>query len=357
MNAWFGSEQGHDGTHMKILLIGPVPPPHGGISVHVSGIHRQLVGAGVECAVLDTSAIPNRLRFAMDLASHAARGWTLHLHTNGHNRNSWLLALLCGIAGQWSGGKLEGSCVLTLHSGMMPAYLRSCSAWQRRVAGFACGLYSRVICVGAALRDAAISLGTPVERTEIAPAFLAVVNPEVASSDIPLDPRLLGWMEQRRPLLSTTLFFRPEYGFDLLVEGIVRLRRRHPALGCLVMGSGEQSAEAARRVREAGLENDVLLLGDVDHETCLALMCRSDVFVRATLEDGDSMSVREALALGVPVVASRVGSRPAGAILFQPGNVKDMVSSIDLAWAGERIEATAECLSVNRLLEIYGQVT
>jgi glycogen synthase len=332
---------------MKILLVGPMPPPHGGISVHVSGIHRQLIGAGVECAVLDTSVIPDRSQFVLKLASYAGEGWTLHLHTNGHNRNSWLLALLCGIAGRRTPG-----CVLTLHSGMMPGYVNSWPSVYRKLAGFVCRLYSRVICVGPALRDAAISLGTPIERTEIAPAFLAT-----GSSDIALDPRLLAWIEQRRPLLSTTLFFRPEYGFDLLVEGIARLRRRYPALGCLVMGSGEQSVEAARRVHEAGLENDVLLLGDVDHETCLALMCRSHVFVRATLEDGDSMSVREALALGIPVVASRVGSRPAGAILFQPGDVDEMVSKIDLAWSGEHTEATAEGLSVNRLLEIYGQVT
>jgi glycosyltransferase involved in cell wall biosynthesis len=85
-------------------------------------------------------------------------------------------------------------------------------------------------------------------------------------------------------------------------------------------------------------------------------MCRSHVFVRGTLEDGDSMSVREALALGIPVVASRVGSRPAGAILFPSGDVDEMVSKIDLAWAGERTGATAEGLTVSRLLEIYGQV-
>lgn len=312
---------------MKILLIGPWPPPHGGISVHVSGIHRQLIAAGVPCAVLDTGRIPDRLRFAMKLVSYAARGWTLHLHTNGHNRNSWLLALLCGIAGQWNGGS-----VLTLHSGMMPDYVLTRSLWRGKLAGFVCRLYSRVVCVGPALRDAAVSVGTPIERTEIAPAYRAGESPEA-----PLDPRLFAWIERHRPLLSTTLFFRPEYGFELLVEGIARLRRQYPALGCLVMGSGEQSVEASKRVRDAGLANDVLLLGDVDHDTCLALMRRSDVFVRATLEDGDSISVREALALGVPVVASRVGSRPPGTILFHPGDVEDMLSKVDLAWTGVSI--------------------
>ncbi len=331
---------------MRILLIGPHPPPHGGISVHVSGIHRQLTAAGVSCEVLDTSRIRSRLHFAMELAPYAAGGWTLHLHTNGHNRNSWLLALLCGTAGQWSGG-----CILTLHSGMMPGYIRTGPAWRKELAGFVCRLYSRVICVGPELRDAAVSLGTPVERTEIAPACLAIGSPDVS-----IEPRLDGWIKRHRPLFSTALFFRPEYGFDLLIDGLRQLRQRHPAVGCLVMGSGEQSAEAAQRVRDAGLQNNVRMLGDVDHDTCLALMARSQVFIRPTYEDGDSISVREALALGVPVVASRVGTRPAGAILFQRGDVDDMLRKLEVAWSTERGEGVAVAGSVNRLLEIYRQV-
>jgi len=309
---------------MKILLIGPRPPPHGGISVHVSGIHQRLIAAGVQCVILDSSLITDRLRFVRELASYAVCGWTLQVHTNGHNRNSWLLALLCGMAGRWNGGSS-----LTIHSGMMPGYLRTSPSWRRKLIGFVCRLYSQVICVGPAIQDAAISVGTLAERTELAPASLAAESP-----DVPLDPQVLAWIQLHQPVISTTLFFRPEYGFDLLIEGLARLRERYPSIGCLVMGSGERRQQAETLVRGAGLENDVLLLGDVNHDICLALMRRSHVFVRPTLQDGDSMSVREALALGVPVVASRVGSRPPAVTLFHPGDVEDMLSGIDLALAG-----------------------
>jgi glycogen synthase len=167
---------------------------------------------------------------------------------------------------------------------------------------------------------------------------------------------LQSWIERHRPLFSTVLFFRPEYGFDLLVAGLVRLRRLYPSFGCLVMGSGEQRAEAEKRIREAGLEEQILLLGDVDHDACLALMSVSDVFLRPTLEDGDSISVREALSLGVPVVASRVGTRPAGAILFHPGDVEDMLGAIELALAAEKSELPQAAGSIDRLMEIYQQV-
>ena len=87
-----------EGARMRILLIGPLPPPHGGISVHVSGIQGQLKAAGITCRVLDMGRVRPGLRFGLMVLRHASQGWTLHLHTNGHNVKSWLLAF-----GMWAG--------------------------------------------------------------------------------------------------------------------------------------------------------------------------------------------------------------------------------------------------------------
>jgi glycosyltransferase involved in cell wall biosynthesis len=182
----------------------------------------------------------------------------------------------------------------------------------------------------------------------VLPAFLGPERSEALH-----ELGLLTWIEQHRPLLSTILFFRPEYGFDLLVSGLVRLSRRYPSFGCLVMGSGEQLAEAEKRVLDSGLKDNILLLGDVDHEICLALLSRCDVFLRPTLADGDSISVREALSLGIPTVASRVGTRPAGTILFQSGDVDELLASIDLALTVERGGRLPSLGCMDRLLEIY----
>jgi glycogen(starch) synthase len=332
---------------MKILLIGPYPPPHGGVSVHVSGIHLQLIAAGENCRVLDTSRDRPGLGFGIALLRHAWQGWTFHVHTNGHNLKSWLVALGCGLAGQCSGG-----CILTLHSGMAPSYLRAAPLWRRRLAAVVCSLYTRVICVSDEIRSALLSLGLPPHRTEIVPACLKTERPEVS-----LDPSILAWIRRHQPLFSTALFFRPEYGFDLLTAAVARLRVRYPAVGCLVMGSGEQREEAERQIHATGLEENILLLGDVNHNACLALMSVSDVFIRPTLEDGDSTSVREALSLGVPVVASRIGTRPAGAILFQPGDLGEMLSKVEQAMAMKRDGEAPSAGCMDRLMEIYQQVT
>lgn len=131
------------------------------------------------------------------------------------------------------------------------------------------------------------------------------------------------------------------------------------------MGSGEDRKSAEKLLRDAGLEASVLLAGDVEHDTCLTLMALSDVFVRPTLRDGDSISLREALGLGVPVVASRTGFRPRGAILFEPGDSGQLVAALELAMkAGASEEArepassesgSAEPNAMDRLIAIYRQ--
>lgn len=339
---------------MKLLLIGPYPPPHGGVSVHIYEACRQLRAEGIECRVVNTDRnappSPEYLRVSGAsglvrlLVRHARAGWTIHFHTNGHNAKSRLTALLGGLA-----GRLGPACLLTLHSGMMPGYLRG-SGRRRLLARTCCALYGRVIAVSPRLRDALLALGLPPWQLDMQPAFLLPASPPVQ-----VPPALASMVKGRRPLLSTALFFRPEYGFDLLLEAVLRLRARYPSIGCVVMGSGEERAEAERLIGEAGLQRHVLLAGNVSHETCLALLAASDVFVRPTLTDGDAISVREAVALGVPAVASAVGTRPAEAILFPAGNANELVAAIEGALTKPRRESAADSGAggIGWLIDIY----
>ena len=342
---------------MKLLLIGPFPPPHGGISVHVAEAKRHLDRAGICNRVLNLNraapqgdeyiCVRSGIGLLRVLLAHVRNGWTLHLHTNGHNNKSWLVALACGLIGQFA-----PACLLTVHSGMAPTYLGRTSIWRRLLAYYACRLHGRVIAVNRQIMLSIISLGVSCDRVEVIPAYLSV-SP---SADLPALSEDLA--KQSRPLISSVLFYRPEYGFDVLIHALSRLRHRYPDAQCLVMGSGEQQEEAERLIREEGLEKNMKLLGDVPHELCLAMISASDVFVRATRKDGDSISVREALALGVPTVVSDVGHRPPGAILFRAGDQDELVRRMETALAMPRHNSpgrNAQPFSSNehRLLEIY----
>lgn len=344
---------------MKLLLIGPYPPPHGGISVHVAEAKKYLEQAGLQVRVLNTNCRApqseqylgycNSLGFAIRLIHHARCGWTFHLHTNGHNPKSWLTALICGMVGKFGPG-----CLLTLHSGMVPSYLKEVPRWQRYVARFTCRFYDRVIAVNSEIQNALVRVGVSKEQVEVLPAYLATFPP--APLSVPLEE----FFQSHWPVLTTVLFYRTEYGFELLVEALSKLRKCYPNLGCLVMGSGEQQEDARQHVQQERIEDFVRLLGDVPHELCLALISRSDIFVRCTLTDGDAISVREALSFGVPAVASDVGNRPPGAQLFQAGNVAEMISKVETALRephrnSNRGKQQAAWNGFQRLLEMYRQ--
>ena len=320
-------------TALRVALVGPYPPPHGGISVHVAGLYRRLVESGGRCRVLDTGGhrepdakVATRDgqgggKFALlsQLGTLARHGWPVHVHTNGHNRRSWLLVLACGRAARRAPAR-----IVTLHSGMLPDYLASGEVGARALARIALAPYERVVCVSAAVRDAVAELDLPPSRLVVAPAALPVGFSPAAVPDAWCD-----WMAAHRPLAASALFFRPEYGFDLLVELVARLAPRHPGFGCVVMGGGDGGREAAAAVRERGLERHFLFTGDVEHELCLTLMARADVFVRPARADGDAVSVREALALGVPVVASDAAVRPAGVVRFAKGDAGALAETVE----------------------------
>jgi glycogen synthase len=318
---------------VKLLLIGPFPPPHGGISVHVREAERTLTDAGLEVRVLNaTRGAPrsqhylsyrNAAGLAWLVVRHACRGWIIHVHTNGHNRNSWIVSLICGLAGKLGPGSL-----LTLHSGMTASYLRSASRGRFASVRAICSLYDQVIAVNADIRAALVDIGVPSSRLEILPAYLA----SPPDSAIPL--QVESFFRQHAPVCATVLFYRPEYGFDFLLDGLTDLRARYPRLGCIVMGDGKTANTARLAILKREIGDALLLTGDLPHEQCLAIMARCDVFLRCTVADGDAISVREALSAGRPVVATDVGYRPPGTFLFQSGDLTRFVEQVAHALAG-----------------------
>ncbi len=298
---------------------------------------------GLQCSVLNIQPrapssdsyikVSGAFDLVRQLARHVLDDWTLSVHTNGHNRNSWFIALLCGAAGQFGSG---GS--LTLHSGMAPEYVRGANAWTRTTVRLTCLMYDRVVCVNEEIAAALMSLGISRRRLEIKPAFLPVPRVECMVPE-----QLEGWMRRHPMFLAVTLSFRPEYGFELLMDAMSRLNRKYPELGCVVIGTGEDRSEAEELVRQRRLDEQIFLAGDLHHQLCLTAISRSTVFVRPTFRDGDSISVREAMSLGVPVVASNVGTRPEGTLLFEAGNLQGLIDQIErvLSVRGKRQEQYA----------------
>lgn len=95
---------------------------------------------------------------------------------------------------------------------------------------------------------------------------------------------------------------------DLVVHAVARLRERRADIEVLLVGDGPERPAVERLVTELGLGGQVQLLGNRDDVP--ELLATAESAVLASDYEGCPLSVLEAMAAGVPMVATRVGGVP-----------------------------------------------
>ena len=101
--------------------------------------------------------------------------------------------------------------------------------------------------------------------------------------------------------------FRPVKRTPVVVEVFRRIRDRTPAR-LLLIGDGPDLPQARRVARDLGVGDDVEALGE--QEQVVPLLSVADLFLLPSAEESFGVAALEAMACGVPVVASRVGGLP-----------------------------------------------
>jgi N-acetyl-alpha-D-glucosaminyl L-malate synthase BshA len=100
---------------------------------------------------------------------------------------------------------------------------------------------------------------------------------------------------------------RPVKRVDVALDVFRRLRRGVRAR-FLVVGEGPDRADVERQAAEQALGEDVAFLGEQDDP--VALLSVADLFLLPSIQESFGLAALEAMACGVPVVASRVGGLP-----------------------------------------------
>lgn len=167
--------------------------------------------------------------------------------------------------------------------------------------------------IAARLRDAGI-----------APDRIAVVPPgiDLAAAALPLPwPAMLPAVDVGRQLIVTIAALTAEKGIDLLLEAAARLRSAHPRLHWIVLGEGRERPALEARRTALGLDDVVSLPGHLPQPE--AVLARATLAVQPSRREGFGSSVLDALALGVPVVATATGGLPealahGGGVLVPP---------------------------------------
>jgi glycosyltransferase involved in cell wall biosynthesis len=213
---------------------------------------------------------------------------------------------------------------LAVETGLAPAESRRLAALETRLLPLLAG----VLCPSERTADAMRAYGVPAARVAVTPPGTPKPSaPPMAGSPAAARPRPL------RLLCVATL--TPRKGHLLLIEALAALADRDWRLLCI--GSLERDAATTAAVRRAiaahGLEHRVTLAGEWRPERLGAAYAEADAFVLPSYHEGYGMAFAEALAYGLPIVATRAGAipetvPPAAGLLVPPGDPQALAGAL-----------------------------
>jgi glycosyltransferase involved in cell wall biosynthesis len=190
--------------------------------------------------------------------------------------------------------------------------------------------YERVVCVSPDLHQRCRAYGVPAARCLLIEngIDLGQFARRVPAAEA---KRRLG-LPGDRPVVGAVGRLSPEKGFDLLIRAVDRLLGRGLDFDLVIAGDGDQRHELEALIAGLGRRDRIRLLGYCS-ETA-ALYEALDVFALSSLREGLPNVLLEALALGVPALATRIAGVPRlirdgeTGLLVEPGSVGALADAL-----------------------------
>jgi glycosyltransferase involved in cell wall biosynthesis len=191
-----------------------------------------------------------------------------------------------------------------------------------------------MVCVSPQLREHAI------KRERVHPDRLVVIE-----NGVDVEERESNWDERRVHLRNEIGLTNEEFlllavgrlsiekGHTFFLDALSQIVPRHPNVRLALVGDGPLRASLETQAERSGISEKVMFLGSREHVPEL-LTC-ADVYVQPSLSEGLSLALLEALAIGLPVVATQISGftsvveQEKTALLVPPGDADSLAHAID----------------------------
>lgn len=313
---------------LKIALVGPLPPPSGGMANQT----RQLAwlleqeGVSVELVQVNPAYRPRwvgriqGLRAAFRLLPYLFHLWRAAgradlFHVMANSGWSWHLFAAPAV---WI-AKLRGKVVVVNYRG-----------------GEAEEFLARAIAqVQPTLRrvDIIIVPSGFLKKIFADREFIAQIVPNIVDlSRFKPDPARKRNLAAPHIVVARNL--EPLYDNTTALKAFCTVHEMIPGARLTIAGSGPERAKLDAMAKELGVADAVVFAGRIDNEHMPALYRDADLALNPSLADNMPISILEALASGVPVVSTDVGGIPflvedeKTALLVPPGNPERMAEAV-----------------------------
>jgi len=326
----------------KILQIGNYPPPFCGWSVQTKLLVEEIRNRGHVCNVLNLSEnrakksheytdVQNGFDYLYKLIHFASRRYRFQVHVNGQSRTGYILALMAAVIGRLAGSPVA----LSWRGGLHQKYFPCSKVFVRWAYRLLFQLSGTISCNNQQVKEAIEQYGINPDRVVAIPAFSMH---HMAFQQVLIARETEIFLTSHHPVFFCYVSFRPEYELPMLREAMRQFRQTHKRAAFIWVGFPSKEMPAVNefvgrwQVEE---RQNLLLLGNLSHDEFLTLLNRSFAYIRTPACDGVSSSVLEALAFGIPVIASENGCRPQGVVTYRTGDATDLCAKLaDLAAHG-----------------------
>jgi len=367
----------------KILYINYETTPSGA-TVHRDRLYESLKALGAEVTLLSKPWKEARGIPAQRSGFDAVKRWLYLKHTD------WAFALMLGrnlLREVWAFLRIRPRIVLlnftiylssiplarlfgipvilqihappALHSQYAGVPVRWKNFWQV-VEQWALGLADGIVVVSRALRDYYITRGVPEAKLIVVPngVDLSRFRPDIDPARVVSRYKLHGMR-----VLGYVGILDRWVELDRLIDLVPRLSAAEKNLRVLIVGDGPLREELQATVSRHCLEERVILTGFVPHEEIPEHLAAVDVAIapyrQVELFYASSMKIVEYMAMGLAVVAPRMGEIPElisdgqSGLLYSPGAYDEMAARILALLASPSLRANlgrraAETIAVRR---------
>ncbi|MET0266178.1 MAG: glycosyltransferase [Duganella sp.] len=310
---------------LRLALVGPLPPPSGGIANQTLQLARLLREAGAKVELVQVNPPYPRwvarlrgLRALQRLPSYMWRLWHVAgrvdlLHVMANSGWSWHLFAAPAI---WIGWLRGAGVIVNYRGGEAQAFLQRRAALVRLTQQRAHAL----IVPSAFLADLFQLHGM---RAHIVPNVVDLARFQPAPAGT-----------QRGASILVARHLEALYDNASAIRALMLLRRSVPGACLTICGEGPERTRLEQLAEALQLQDVVHFTGKTSHEQMAALYRQADLLLNPSLADNMPNSVLEAWASGVPVVSTRVGGIPylihegEDGLLVAPGDVAAMASAM-----------------------------